>query len=131
MLFSNSVRNEGPRGARAEGRLAVSVLVDKRNPASRICGLRKSCERARSFGAWFKTPAIRVTVLALSTGVGSCSGFCLPRSGGISLPGGASPRVGAVGSEPPILLTRTPNGGDSSTRAGPGVDCDQAPPGTP
>ena len=81
--------------------------------------------------AWFKTPAIRVTVLALSTGVGSCSGFCLPRSGGISLPGGASPRVGAVGSEPPILLTRTPNGGDSSTRAGPGVDCDQAPPGTP
>src|SRR5271157_2550415 len=81
--------------------------------------------------AWFKTPAIRVTVLALSTGVGSCSGFCLPRSGGISLPGGASPRVGAVGSEPPILLTRTPNGGDSSTRAGPGVDCDQAPLGTP
>ena len=64
---------------------------------------------------------------ALSTGVGFCSGFCLPRSGGISLPGGASPRVGAVGSEPPILLTRTPNGGDSSTRAGPGVDCDQAP----
>ena len=81
--------------------------------------------------AWFKTPAVRVTVLALSTGVGSCSGFCLPRSGGISLPGGASPRVGAVGSEPPILLTRTPNGGDSSTRAGPGVDCDQAPLGTP
>ena len=81
--------------------------------------------------AWFKTPAIRVTVLALSTGVGSCSGFCLPRSGGISLPGGASPRVGAVGSEPPILLTRTPNEGDSSTRAGPGVDCDQAPLGTP
>ena len=81
--------------------------------------------------AWFKTPAIRVTVLALSTGVGSCSGFCLPRSGGISLPGGASPRVGAVGSGPPILLTRTPNGGDSSTRAGPGVDCDQAPLGTP
>src|SRR5271166_5491319 len=81
--------------------------------------------------AWFKTPAIRVTVLALSTGVGSCSGFCLPRSGGISLPGGASPRVGAVGSEPPILWTRTPNGGDSSTRAGPGVDCDQAPLGTP
>ncbi len=40
-----------------------------------------------------KTPAIRVTVLALSTGVGSCSGFCLPWSGGISLPGGASPRV--------------------------------------
>ena len=34
--------------------------------------------------AWFKTPAIRVTVLPLSTGVGSCSGFCLPRSGGIS-----------------------------------------------
>ena len=30
-----------------------------------------------------------------------------------------------------ILLTRTPNGGDSSTRAGPGVDCDQAPLGTP
>ena len=34
--------------------------------------------------AWFKTPAIRVTVLPLSTGVGSCSGFCQPRSGGIS-----------------------------------------------
>src|SRR5208337_4367628 len=55
--------------------------------------------RAGEKQAWFKTPAIRVTVLALSTGVGSCSGFCLPRSGGISLPVGASPRVGAVGSE--------------------------------
>src|SRR5271165_6603936 len=29
------------------------------------------------------------------------------------------PQGGAVGSESPILLTRTPNGGDSSTRAGP------------
>jgi len=34
--------------------------------------------------AWFKTPTIRVTVLPLSTGVGSCSGFCQPRSGAIS-----------------------------------------------
>ena len=34
--------------------------------------------------AWFKTPGIRVTVLALLTGVGSCSGFCQSRSGGIS-----------------------------------------------
>ena len=44
---------------------------------------------------------------------------------------GKSSWGGAVGSEPPILLTRTPNGGDSSKRAGPGVDCDQAPLGTP
>ena len=105
---------------RARARSCASV-VTRKSPSL-------NCARKR---AWFKTPAIRVTVLALSTGVGSCSGFCLPRSGGISLPGGASPRVGAVGSEPPILLTRTPNGGDSSTRAGPGVDCDQAPLGTP
>jgi hypothetical protein len=34
--------------------------------------------------AWFKTPGIRVTVLALLTAVGSCSGFCQSRSGGIS-----------------------------------------------
>ena len=99
-------------------------------PLFQPMGWQNGGEMAQKW-AWFKTPAIRVTVLALSTAVGSCSGFCLPRSGGISLPGGASPRVGAVGSEPPILLTRTPNGGDSSTRAGPGVDCDQAPLGTP
>ena len=99
-------------------------------PLAELIG-RPNGRKTAQNGAWFKTPAIRVTVLALSTGVGSCSGFCLPRSGGISLPGGASPRVGAVGSEPPILLTRTPNGGDSSKRAGPGVDCDQAPLGTP
>ena len=61
----------------------------RRPQAPLSCDLRLN----HAVRAWFKTPAIRVTVLALSTGVGSCSGFCLPRSGGISLPGGASPRV--------------------------------------
>src|SRR5208337_4204769 len=40
--------------------------------------------RTQPLRAWFKTPGIRVTVLALLTGVGSCSGFSQPRSGGIS-----------------------------------------------
>ena len=61
-------------------------------PLAELIG-RPNGRKTAQNGAWFKTPAIRVTVLALSTGVGSCSGFCLPRSGGISLPGGASPRV--------------------------------------
>ena len=130
MLFSNSVRNEGPRalgpkggslclcsstnGTRPPGSADTQVL--RESPIIRGM-VQNACHSGDSPGPL--------------DGSGSCSGFCLPRSGGISLPGGASPRVGAVGSEPPILLTRTPNGGDSSTRAGPGVDCDQAPPGTP
>jgi hypothetical protein len=53
------------------GRGVISIVEQ---PGAVTCVLR----------AWFKTPGIRVTVLALLTGVGSCSGFCLPRSGGIS-----------------------------------------------
>ena len=51
------------------------------------CGIaehRSTDENDGRLRAWFKTPGIRVTVLALLTGVGSCSGFSQPRSGGIS-----------------------------------------------